>query len=161
MRLIHRYLGYFLSGIMAVYAVTGIILVYRADGLMREEVHHHEQFKPRMNEHFLGKTLKMKFFKVEKEDAENLYFKGGTYNKVTGVADYKVMEYPYLLNKMISMHKATTKDPLHYFNVFFGISLFLFVLTSLFMFSPKTKAFRVAMLFVVIGLAMGALRILF
>jgi hypothetical protein len=29
MRVTHRYLGYFLAGIMAVYAVSGIILVYR------------------------------------------------------------------------------------------------------------------------------------
>jgi len=29
MRTYHRYLGFFLSGIMAVYAISGIILIFR------------------------------------------------------------------------------------------------------------------------------------
>ena len=29
MRILHRYLGYFLTGMMAVYAVTGFIMTFR------------------------------------------------------------------------------------------------------------------------------------
>ncbi len=37
MRVTHRYLGYFLAGIMAVYAVSGIILVYRDTDFLKSE----------------------------------------------------------------------------------------------------------------------------
>ena len=33
MRIFHRYLGFFLAGIMAVYALSGIVLIFRDGGL--------------------------------------------------------------------------------------------------------------------------------
>ncbi len=37
MRITHRYLGYFLAGIMAVYALSGILLVYRDTDFLKNE----------------------------------------------------------------------------------------------------------------------------
>ena len=37
MRITHRYLGYFLAGIMAVYAVSGVLLVYRDTDFLKKE----------------------------------------------------------------------------------------------------------------------------
>jgi uncharacterized iron-regulated membrane protein len=37
MRIIHRYLGFFLSGIMAVYALSGIVLIFRDTDFLKQE----------------------------------------------------------------------------------------------------------------------------
>ena len=37
MRVYHRYLGFFLAGIMAMYAISGIILIFRDTDLLKSE----------------------------------------------------------------------------------------------------------------------------
>ena len=37
-RVFHRYLGFFLAGIMAVYAISGIVLTFRNTDYMKKEV---------------------------------------------------------------------------------------------------------------------------
>ncbi|MFM6914640.1 MAG: hypothetical protein ACKOUQ_07075, partial [Aquirufa sp.] len=56
-----------------------------------------------------------------------------------------------IVNKMTKLHKATTNDPLFYLNIFFGLSLFFFVISSFWMFLPKTSIFKKAMLFALAG----------
>ncbi len=36
-RIIHRYLGFFLAGIMAVYALSGVVLIYRQTDFLKKE----------------------------------------------------------------------------------------------------------------------------
>jgi hypothetical protein len=79
-------------------------------------------------------------------------FEQGTYNRNTGVAEFKVKEMPYLVNKMTKMHKATNKDPLFYLNIFFGVSLMFFVISSFYMFMPGTTIFKKGMYFTIAGI---------
>ena len=72
----------------------------------------------------LGSILRIRDLKVQKTEDDIIYFETGTYNTTNGVARYTVKELPTMLNKMTQLHKATTKSPLYFFNVFFGISLF-------------------------------------
>ena len=37
MRLLHRYIGYFMAGIMAVYAISGVLLIYRDTDFLKKE----------------------------------------------------------------------------------------------------------------------------
>ncbi len=37
MRVIHRYLGFFLVGIMAVYSLSGIVLIFRDTDFLKQE----------------------------------------------------------------------------------------------------------------------------
>ena len=37
MRVLHRYLGFFLAGIMAVYALSGIVLIFRDTDFLKSE----------------------------------------------------------------------------------------------------------------------------
>ena len=37
MRLLHRYIGYFMAGIMAVYAISGVLLIYRDTDFQKEK----------------------------------------------------------------------------------------------------------------------------
>ena len=46
MRIYHRYLGFFLAGIMAVYAISGIILIFRDTDFLKQEKLVQKQLEP-------------------------------------------------------------------------------------------------------------------
>ncbi|WP_300669299.1 hypothetical protein [Soonwooa sp.] len=160
MRIVHRYLGYFLAGIMAVYAISGILLVYRDTDFLKKEIKYEKKFDANLDEKALGKEIKIKGFEVDKTENGIMYFKQGTYNIVTGEAKYSKKELPFVLDKMTKLHKSQSKDTLSPLNTFFGISLFFFVISSFWMFNPKTKAFKRGIIFTAIGLVL-ALAMLF
>ena len=151
MRVFHRYLGFFLAGIMAVYAVSGIILIFRETKFLKQDVHKVVTLKPALQIEELGKELHIKGLKPDTTMGDIISFKQGTYNSKTGVADYTVEELPMVINKMTKLHKATTNDPLFYLNIFFGLSLLFFVISSFWMFLPKTTIFKKAMYFTLAG----------
>ena len=37
MRIYHRYLGFFLAGIMAIYSISGIIMIFRDTDFLKKE----------------------------------------------------------------------------------------------------------------------------
>lgn len=157
MRIVHRYLGFFMAGIMAVYSVSGIILVYRDTDFLKKDKHYEKKFDAQLNEKQLGKEIKIKNFEVDKTENGILYFKGGSYNSATGEAKYTKKELPYVLNKMTQLHKSQSKDKLSPLNVLFGVSLFFFVISSFWMFNTKTKAFKRGMYYTAAGLILAVI----
>lgn len=160
MRIVHRYLGYFMAGIMTVYAISGILLVFRDTDFLKKEKHYDKVIAKNLTEKDLGKELKMREVKIDKEENGLLYFKNGTYNKTTGQAVYDKKELPFLLDKMTKLHKSPSKDKLGGLNVLFGLSLFFFVVSSFWMFNPKTKAFKRGMIFTIAGLIISIILLL-
>lgn len=160
MRITHRYLGYFLAGIMAVYAVSGVLLVYRDTDFLKKEKKYDKVIEKNLDEKALGKELRIKNFEIEKREGTVLKFKQGTYDAATGQAKYSKKELPFVLDKMTKLHKAQSKDNLSPLNTFFGISLFFFVISSFWMFNPKTKAFKRGMIFTIAGLVVSVLLLL-
>lgn len=160
MRVTHRYLGYFMAGIMTVYALSGILLVYRDTDLLKKEKAYEKALAPNLSEKQLGKELKMKGFEVQKTENGLMHFKEGTYNSATGQASYTKKELPYLLDKMVKLHKAPSKNKLGGLNVLFGICLFFFVISSFWMFNTKTKAFKRGMIATIAGLVVSFLLLL-
>ncbi|WP_234108940.1 hypothetical protein [Chryseobacterium sp. R2A-55] len=160
MRIVHRYLGYFMAGIMAVYAVSGVLMIYRDTDFLKQEKKYEKIFEKNLTEKQLGKEIKMKGFEVEKTENGILFFKNGTYNSSTGEAKYSKMELPYVLDKMTKLHKSQSKDRLSPLNAFFGISLFFFVISSFWMFNPKTNAFKRGIIFTGIGLVVSVILLL-
>lgn len=152
MRIIHRYLGYFMAGIMAVYAVSGMLLVYRDTDFLKHEKKYEKTIAKELDEKGIEKELKLKNFEVSKKEGTVSYFKEGTYNAATGEAKYSKMELPFVLDKMAKLHKAKSADTLSPLNTFFGFCLFFFVVSSFWMFNPKTKAFKRGVKFAVAGL---------
>ena len=152
MRVYHRYLGYFLAGIMAVYALSGIVLIFRDTNFLKNDKQNEKHLKPNLTSEELGKELRMKDLKIDKEEGDLLSFKQGTYNKTTGVAKYTSKELPAFVAKLTKLHKSSTKDPLFYLNVFFAISLLFFVLSSFWMFLPKTTIFKKGLYFTLAGI---------
>lgn len=160
MRIVHRYLGYFLAGIMAVYSVSGILLVYRDTDFLKKEKNYDKVIDKNLSEKELGKELKIKNLEVEKTEGTVLKFKQGTYDASTGQAKYSKKELPFVLDKMTKLHKAQSKDTLSPLNTFFGVSLFFFVISSFWMFNPKTKAFKRGIIFTIAGLIVSIILII-
>ena len=152
MRIVHRYLGFFLAGIMAMYAISGIVLVYRNTDFLKKEISIEKTIATHLSPQELGKELKIKRLKVDKQESDIFYFKDGTYNIQTGVAKYSKKELPFVLDRMTHLHKATTNDPLYYLNIFFGVSLLFFVISSFWMFMPSSSIFKKGLLFSLAGI---------
>lgn len=151
MRVYHRYLGFFLAGIMAVYAVSGIMLILRDTDFLKSEKQIEKTFPSDFKTQELGKALHIRDLKIEKEENGIVYFKQGTFDKNTGIALYKSKELPFLIEKMTHLHKASTKEPLFFLNLFFAVSLLFFVISSFWMFLPKSDIFKKGMYFVIGG----------
>lgn len=152
MRAIHRYLGFFLAGIMSMYAISGMVLIFRTTDFLKQEVLVEKTIKPNLDEKALGMELRIKDFKVSSTEVNILTFKEGTYNSESGQASYKVKELPFVLNNMTKLHKANTDQPLFWLNIFFGSSLLFFVISSFWMFRPETKTFKKGLYFTAGGL---------
>ena len=65
MRTYHRYLGFFLAGIMAVYSISGIILIFRETSFLKSDVHKVQTLKPGLSSEELGKELHLRGFKPD------------------------------------------------------------------------------------------------
>lgn len=157
MRKYHRHLGYFLAGIMAVYSISGIILIFRDTDFLKSEKQVEKKLQPDMKVEDLGKALKIKDFKIRKTEGSIVYFEQGTYDTKTNIAKYKSKELPLLITKMNKLHKATSGEPLFFLNVFFGVSLLFFVLSAFWMFLPKTEVFKKGVYFALAGVALTIL----
>lgn len=154
MRVYHRYLGFFLAGIMAIYSISGIILIFRETSFLKSEVHKVLTIAPNLKNEEIGPAIKIKNLKTTGEEGDVVKFEQGTYNKTTGIADFKVKELPNFINKLTKLHKATTKDPLYFLNIFFGMSLFFFVISSFWMFMPGTSIFKKGVYFTIAGMVL-------
>jgi len=152
MRIYHRYLGFFLAGIMAIYSISGVIMIFRDTDFLKKENRKVLTVAKNLKNEEIGPAIKLKNLKIKSDTLDVVTFEQGTYNRNTGVAEFKVKEMPYLVNKMTKMHKATNKDPLFYLNIFFGVSLMFFVISSFYMFMPGTTIFKKGMYFTIAGI---------
>lgn len=159
-RIYHRYLGFFLAGIMAVYSISGILLIFRDTDFLKKDKTVTKDIQPDLPADQIGRELRIRDFKVQSEDGEVIAFSNGTYNKRTGHAEYKVKQLPAALDKMTKLHKASTSQPLFFLNVIFGLSLLFFVLSSFWMFMPSSDVFRKGLYFSLGGLVLALLLLL-
>ncbi len=149
-RIIHRYLGFFLAGIMSIYALSGIVMIFRETNFLKKETIVNQQLAPNLTGGELSPQLRMGV-KVEKKEGDILYFDQGRYNQKTGLATVTKMKLPFFLEKMERLHKATTNSPLYFLNIFFGLSLLFFVISAFWMYSPKMEIFKKGLYFAVGG----------
>ncbi len=154
MRVYHRYLGFFLAGIMAVYAISGVILIFRDTDFLKKEKPVEKQLKPNLSHEEIGKELRIRDFKVTGETEDLVFFAEGNYNKHVGIAVVTVKELPFVLNKMTKLHKANSKSPLFFLNIFFGVSLLFFVVSAFYMFMPHTSVFKKGLYFTLAGVVL-------
>lgn len=155
MRIIHRYLGFFLAGIMAMYALSGILMIYRNTDFLKNEVTVTQQLAPNLNTSELSAALRIKGgVKPDRTEGGTVFFPQGSYDAKTGMATVKKMELPLILDKMEHLHKATTDSPVYWLNIFFGLSLLFFVISSFWMFMPQTSVFKKGVYFSLAGIVL-------
>jgi hypothetical protein len=154
MRIYHRYLGFFLAGIMAVYAISGVILIFRDTDFLKRDKQISKQLKPGLNVTELGKAIRNRDLKIDSVSGDMQMFKRGTYNSRTGDVRYTTKTLPVVVEKLTHLHKANTSHPLFYLNIFFGASLLFFVLSSFWMFMPKTTIFKKGLYFTLAGIVL-------
>lgn len=154
MRVYHRYLGFFLAGIMAVYALSGIVLIFRDTDFLKQEKQYTKTVDTQLDAEALGKALGIKRLAIERTEGEQIYFKEGIYNANTGEASYALKKLPYVLDQMTHLHKAKSADPLYWLNIFFGLSLLFFVISSFWMFMPQTSIFKKGLYFTLAGIVL-------
>lgn len=153
-RIFHRYLGFYLVGIMAVYAISGITLIFRKTDAFKDNVEIKAQLERALELPALEKALNIGKLEITKEVNNMVYFDGGQYNKQNGEVIYHQMQLPYVLSKMQKLHKATTKSPVYWLNIFFGASLLFFVISAFWMFLPETAIFKKGVVFSLLGIIM-------
>ena len=153
-RLIHRYLGFYLVGIMAVYAISGIAMIFRNDDTFKILENTETTLAVNLDEKTLDEVMEIKGLSILKQEGSLLFFEDGTYNQATGETIYVKKELPFLLDKMARLHKATTNSPIYWLNIFFGVSLLFFVISSFWMFLPNTSVFRNGIYFTLAGIVM-------
>jgi hypothetical protein len=161
MRIYHRYLGFFLAGIMAMYAISGIILIFRDTDFLKKENLIKEQLKPGLSTADLGKAIRNRDLKVDSVSGDIKLFKNGSYNVKTGAVNYTVKKLPPMVEKLTHLHKASTKEPLYYLNIFFAVSLLFFVISSFWMFMPKTSIFKKGLYFTLAGIILTVIMLFF
>ncbi len=155
MRILHRYLGFFLAGIMAVYAISGIVLIFRDSDTFKKTVTIEKTLDSGLGEKQIGAAIRKKNLKITSEEDNVLYFKEGSYNSLTGETVYTKKELPFILDKMTHFHKAKSGDPLYFLNIFFGLGLLFFVISAFWMFIPSSSIFRKGLLFAAGGIVLA------
>lgn len=141
-RVFHRYLGFFLAGIMAVYAISGIVLTFRNTDYMKSEVEVTATLEKGLEGEALGMALRRRGFQAQKTEGDVIYFEGGTYNSATGEAKYVEKRLPIVLEKMNNLHKMHSGNPLFWLAIFFGLALLFFSVSAFYMFLPGVPVYK-------------------
>lgn len=146
---------------MAVYAISGSLLIFRTTDFLKYEQTIERELKPGLEGAALGSILRIKGFKVTEENSESVFFAQGNYSKLSGKATITQKDYTPVLAKMVKLHKATTNSPLYFLNILFGACLLFFSLSSFFMFLWKLPTYKTGLKFAaggfVLAIAMVAL----
>lgn len=159
-RVFHRYLGFFLAGIMAVYAISGIVLTFRNTDAMKSEVVVTNTFDKGLEEEALGRALRKRDFAIERTEGDMVYFEGGTYNSATGEAEYTQMRLPIVLEKMNKLHKMHSGNPLFWLGILFGISLLFFSVSAFFMFRFSAPIYKKGLYYAAAGFTLTVVLLL-
>lgn len=77
-RLYHRYLGFFLAGIMIVYALSGTVMIFRTTNFLKVEKMTTREIAPNMAGAELGRALFIRDFKILEENDQLVKFEQGT-----------------------------------------------------------------------------------
>ena len=150
----HRYLGFFLAGIMAVYAFSGIVLTFRNTDTFKKKEVVEQLVEAGLAEEELAGALNMRLTVSKTEDGVIFFNNAGTYEISSGKASYVKTAYPLLLAKMNKLHLMNTTNPLFWLAIFFGLSLMFFSISAFFMFNTGAPIYKKGLYFAVAGAAL-------
>ncbi len=142
MRVLHRDIGFLTIGLTIVYALSGVLLIYRNTDFMKIEKTEEMQLESQLTGNDLGPLLRIRNFRVEREEDGIIYFKEGSYNTTTGhsVVTRKVYIPPF--DKLVNLHKVTGANKVSFIALIYGFMLTFLAVSSLFMFKFGSKKSR-------------------
>jgi len=141
-RKFQRYLGYFLAGIMMLYASSGVLLIFRGTDTLKVETVSERQLEPGLSGSQLLQVLKVKGLSITSEEPSTITLSSGSYDRVSGLASVTTKDYLPGIKQVTQMHKATHNSPLYFLNIAFGSSLLFFSVSAFFLFPPKAPALK-------------------
>ena len=141
-RKFHRYLGYFLAGIMMLYACSGIVLIFRKTDFLKLEQVTEYQLDSGLRGQQVIDALNIKGLSVTGETEANIALSSGDYDVASGLAKIVSKDYPVVIKAVVDMHKATHKKPLFFLNISFGVALLFFAVSSFLLFPPGAPALK-------------------
>ncbi|MDD4696287.1 MAG: hypothetical protein PHR52_01985 [Fermentimonas sp.] len=154
MRVLHRDIGFITLGLTLVYALSGVILVYRNTNFLMSEKTTVKQLKQDLSAKDLSEQLLIRNFQILKEEGDMIYFKDGSYNTTTGEATISRKEYPDILNKLVNFHKITGNNKWSFFSTIYGILLLFLAVSSLFMYKFRSKKSKRGIALTGLGIAL-------
>ena len=142
MRVLHRDIGFLTIGLTLVYALSGILLIYRNTDLLKMERIEEKQLATNLSGNDVGQQLRIRNFKVEMEERKTIYFKEGFYDAATGksVVTRKVYIPPF--DKLVNLHKITGTHKISVLALVYGFMLCFLAASSLFMFKFGSRKSR-------------------
>lgn len=164
-RALHRDLGFLTAGLVIIYALSGILLIYRNTSLLQRETTLELPLAPNLPSQELPKALAQALpkdlsrtfnpqkFQLLKQDSLTITFAQGQYSKITGQTSYTTSQTIPPLDKFISLHMASAKNPVHYLTVLFGVALLLLAASSPWMFKVGTRQFKRGIVLTLCGAA--------
>lgn len=159
-RCLHRDIGFLLIGLTIVYALSGILLMYRMTGFLQTETTVTQDIGKGLAADQLGKALKLRHFQPEKQSGDIIAFSDGSYNQATGVATYIQRQFPAILEKFIQVHKLSSNNALHVLSLVYATLLLFLALSSLVMYKPGTRSFRRGLGLTVLGVGASVVLLL-
>lgn len=141
MRFLHNNIGFLIVGLVIIYSLSGILQIYRDTDLLKHEVANVKTLAPDLPASNLKDALHFRELTVEKTQGNIVYFKNGTYNSLTGVANYTTKEWYGFIIPFTELHKTSSRGIAHYFTTIFGVLLLFMSVSAFWMFKPGTKLF--------------------
>ena len=153
MRSLHRDIGFLTIGLTLVYALSGVLLIYRNTDFMKIDRVEEKQLATNLLGNELGPELRIRNFKVEREEGGVIYFKEGTYDAATGksVVTRKVYIPPF--DKLVNLHKVTGTNKVSVVGLIYGLMLTFLAVSSLFMYKPGSKLSRRSLVMIAVSVA--------
>lgn len=157
----HRWLGFFLAGIMAVYAISGVTLIFRRTEFLKFDTVIERELEPNLSAELIIENLRIRGLEVTQVTSDAIVLNQGQYDINTGVATITVKRYPMVIDKMTRLHKATHNSPLFWLNITFGMSLLFFVISAFLMFLPKIPLYKNGLKIAAGGVIFAILMVIF
>ena len=152
MRDLHNKIGFIIVGLVVIYSLSGIVQTYRDTSFLKHDVKNEKTIETNLDAVDLGKAIKIKELRITKTKGGIIYFKEGTYNPQTGEAKYTTSELYGWIKPFTDLHKANSKNIVHYFTIVFAVALFFMCVSAFWMFKPGTKAFSSGVILTVLGI---------
>ena len=160
MRNLHNQVGFFIVGLVIIYVFSGIVQTYRDTDLLKHAVVHDKELAPGLDNKALGEALKQRNFKVTKTEGDVIYFEGGSYNAVSGAAQYTTKELYNWVKPFTELHKSNSKPVVHYLTLAFAIALLFLSISAFWMFKPGTRLFSRGVIMTVVGVVAAVLMLI-